>query len=132
MHGLTVFPLWREILIGADLPGRLPELPKTLNAPVLGEVDVLSLVTGFACGFVVAWILSIVLRGAGLLIKAGMVMGIMGLAGGGYYAEVRRRTGFGSGKLFESPLNIVDDTKGAAEALKKRLAEEKKALDKVD
>lgn len=116
----------------ADISGHLPDLPKTVSSDLLGEVDLRSSLFGFAAGFVVAWVLAMLLRAAKFAVKLAVIGVVMTVAGGGYFAEMRRRAGLGTGDVFTSPVKILDDAKGAAEKLKLHMDSTKSTLDEIE
>lgn len=116
----------------ADIAGHLPDMAKTITSDLLGEVDLRSSLFGFAAGFVVAWILAMLLRAAKFVVKLAVIGVVMTLAGGGYFAEMRRRAGLGTGDVFTSPVKILDDAKGAAEKLKLHMDSTKSTLDEIE
>lgn len=99
--------------------------------PFLRDVDLPSFGIGFAFALVFTLVFSIVKRAGAIMFKLALLVAIVVLLSGSYFAWLRRAAGLGDSKL-ESPKAMIDDAKKATKALEQRLEQQKRVLDKIE
>jgi hypothetical protein len=99
--------------------------------PFLRDVDLPSFGIGFAFALIFTLVFSIVKRAGALVFKLALLVAIVVLLSGSYFAWLRKAAGLGDSKL-ESPKALIEDAKRAAKAMEQRLEQQKRVLEKIE
>lgn len=99
--------------------------------PFVKDLDIPSVIFGIALAVVVSFVLSLFKRTGKTLAKLGMVVMIVALVAGSYFAWIRRVAGLGETKL-SSPTAMIDDAKKAAAQMQKKLDSQQKLLEQIE
>jgi hypothetical protein len=99
--------------------------------PFVKDLDLPSFGVGVAFTLLVVFVLSLVRRTGRVLIKVGLLLAVVVLVCGSYFAWLRRAAGLGDTKL-ASPTEMIEDARDAAKAMEKRLTDQKRMLEKIE
>jgi hypothetical protein len=99
--------------------------------PFVKDLDIPSVIFGVALAVVVSFVLSLFRRTGKTLAKVGMVLLIVALVAGSYFAWIRRVAGLGDTKI-ASPTAMIEDARKAAKQMQKKLDAQQELLKKIE
>ena len=99
--------------------------------PFVKDLEIPSVLFGVALALVIELVTSVFRRTGKTVAKLGMVVLIVALIAGAYFAWIRRVAGLGDTRL-ASPTAMVDDAKRAAKRMQDKLSQQEKILKKLE
>jgi hypothetical protein len=99
--------------------------------PFVADLDLPSMAVGFGVALFVFLLLTFIWRTGKMLLKIGLVVGMLVFFGGAYFGWVRRAAGLGS-EAITSPTRLIHDAKDSADKVKAQIKAEERMLKKVE